>query len=61
MKNLLLGIVIGLYAIAFVKASNPLNSGQVAWLPATYGTVNGHGYELGLAPGGNVVWQKFGR
>jgi len=61
MKNLLLGIVIGLCIIAFVKASNPLDSGQVVWLPSTYGTVNGHGYEHGLAPDGRVVWQKFGR
>jgi len=61
MKNLLLGIVIGLCIIAFVKAANPLDSGSVVWLPATYGTVNGHGYELGLAPDGKVVWQKFGR
>jgi hypothetical protein len=50
MKNLLLGIVIGLCIIAFVKASNPLDLGQVVWLPAMTGTVNGHGYELGLAP-----------
>jgi hypothetical protein len=61
MKNLLLGIVIGLCIIAFVKASNPLESRQVVWLPSTYGTVNGHGYELGLAPDGIVVWQNFGR
>jgi hypothetical protein len=61
MKNLLLGIVIGLCIIAFVKASNPLDSGQVVWLPATYGTVNGHGYQFGLAPDGKVVWQRFGR
>ena len=46
MRNLLLGIVIGLCIIAFVKASNPLDSGQVVWLPNTYGTVNGHGYRL---------------
>ena len=50
MKNLLLGIVIGLCIIAFVKASNPLDSGHVVWLPAMTETVNGHGYELGLAP-----------
>jgi len=50
MKNLLLAIVIGLCIIAFVKAANPLDSGRVVWLPMTYGTVNGHGYELGLAP-----------
>ena|SRR5215510_4055709 len=43
MKNFLLGIVIGLCIIAFVKASNPLDSGHVVWLPATYGTVNGQG------------------
>jgi hypothetical protein len=63
MKNLLLGIVIGLCIIAFVKASNPnpLDSGQVVWLPAMTGTVNGHGYELGLAPDGKVVWRKFPR
>lgn len=61
MKNLLLGIVIGLSIIAFVKASNLLDSGQVVWLPITYGTVNNHGYELGLAPDGKVVWRKFGR
>ena len=60
MKNLLLGIVIGLCIIAFVKASNPLDSGQIVWLPVTYGTVNSHGYELGLAPDGRVVWRKFG-
>jgi hypothetical protein len=53
MKSLLLGIVIGLCIIAFVKASNPFDSRQVVWLPATYGTVNGHGYQLGLAPDGN--------
>ena len=61
MKNLLLGIVIGLCIIAFVKASNPLDSGQIVWLPATYGTVNNYGYELGLAPDGKVIWRKFGR
>jgi hypothetical protein len=61
MKNLLLGIVIGVCIIGFVKASNSLDSGHVVWLPATFGTVNGHGYELGLAPDGKVVWQKFGR
>jgi hypothetical protein len=62
MKNLLLGIVIGLCIIAFAKASNPLDSGHVVWLPATYGIVNGlYGYELGLAPDGKVVWRKFGR
>jgi hypothetical protein len=61
MKNLLLGTVIGLCIITFVKASNPLESGHVVWLPSTYGTVNGHGYQLGLAPNGTVVWQKFGR
>jgi hypothetical protein len=61
MKNLLLGILIGVCIIAFAKASNLLDSGQVVWLPLTYGTVNGHGYELGLAPDGHVVWQKFGR
>jgi hypothetical protein len=30
MKDLLIGIVIGLCIIAFVKASNPLDSGKVA-------------------------------
>ncbi|HSS17964.1 MAG TPA: hypothetical protein VLQ29_13465 [Candidatus Dormibacteraeota bacterium] len=59
MKNLLLGIVIGLCIIAFVKASNPLDSGKVIWLPATYGTVNGHGYELGLAPDGQSRMAKI--
>ncbi len=47
MKNLLLGIVVGLCITAFVKASNPLDSGHVVWLPATTGSVNGYGYELG--------------
>ncbi|HEY2625251.1 MAG TPA: hypothetical protein VGI41_00725 [Candidatus Udaeobacter sp.] len=61
MKNIVLGIVIGLCIIAFVNASNPLDSRQVIWLPATYGTVNGHGYELGLAPDGQVIWRRFGR
>jgi hypothetical protein len=61
MKNLLIGIVIGLCIMAFAKASNPLDSDHVVWLPATYGTVNGHGYQLGLAPDGKVVWQRFGR
>jgi hypothetical protein len=61
MKNMLLGIVIGLAIMAFAKASNPLEGGHVVWLPATYGTVNGHGYEMGLAPDGRVVWQRFGR
>jgi hypothetical protein len=60
MKNLLLGIVIGLCIIGFVNASSPLDSGHVIWLPATYGTVNGHGYQLGLAPDGRVIWRKFG-
>jgi hypothetical protein len=59
MKNLFLGIVIGLCIIAFVKGSNPLDSGHVVWLPATYGTVIDHGYQLGLAPDGRVVWQEF--
>ena len=49
MKNLLLGIVLGLCIIGFVKASNLLNSGHVVWLPATTGSVNGYGYMLGLA------------
>jgi hypothetical protein len=61
MKHLLIGIVIGLCIIGFVKGSNPLDSGQVVWLAATYGTVNDHGYQLGLAPDGKVVWRKFGR
>ena len=59
MKNLLLGIVLGLCIIGFVKASNLLNSGHVVWLPATTGSVNGYGYMLGLAPDGHVVWRKF--
>jgi|GEM_PF-6793503 hypothetical protein len=59
MKNLILGIVVGLCIIAFVKASNPLDSGHVVWLPAMTGSVNNHGYMLGLAPDGHVVWRKF--
>ena len=39
MKNFLLGIVIGLCIIAFVKASNPLDSGHVVWFPAMTGTM----------------------
>lgn len=61
MKHLFLGIVIGLCIMGFAKATNPLESGHVVWLPATYGTINGHGYQLGLAPDGKVVWQKLGR
>jgi hypothetical protein len=61
MKNLLLGIVIDLCIIAFVKASNPLDSGHIVWLPAMTGTVNGYGYELGLAPDAKVIWRKFPR
>ena len=59
MKNLLLGIVVGLCIVAFVKASNPLDSGHVVWLPAMTGNVSGHGYMFGLAPDGKVVWRKF--
>ena len=59
MKNLLLGIVIGVCIISFVKASNPLDSGQTAWLPAIMtGSVSGYSYDLGLAPDGKVVWRK---
>ena len=59
MKNLLLGIVIGTCITSFVTASNPLESGQIVWLPAITGTVNGYGYEFGLAPDGRVVWRQF--
>ena len=58
MKKLVIVITIALCVFALVKASNPLDSGQIVWLPAMRGTVNGHGYELGLAPNGTVVWHR---
>jgi hypothetical protein len=58
MKKLIIVLAIALYVFAVVKASNPFDSRQIAWPPATRGTVNGYGYELGLARDGTVVWHR---
>jgi hypothetical protein len=50
--------IVVLCVFALVKASNLLDSRQIVWLPVTRGTVNGYGYELGLAPDGTVVWHR---
>jgi len=58
MKKLIVVLTIALCVFALVKASNPLDSRQIVWLPATRGTVNGYGCELGLAPEETVVWHR---
>ena len=58
MKKIIAILLVAIAAFASGRDSI-FDKGEVVWLPAMTGTVNGSGYIMGLAPDGAVVWRRY--